>query len=145
MKKRVIFAATSLLFILGLFYILFLHHSEPTQASISLNYLNGELKLVPKAGWNISAPWVLVVKIDTRPMRVCVTSSGRGIDCKLIQFDSKAYQEFIEVEGFRYYWWANRLSFNFGYKEEYRGLRDILRGHAFGTKKYSFITKISEQ
>ena len=126
------------LFFLLLFCILCIHYLEFTEVGIGYKLTTGEVELISKAGWNFRPPWVLVAKIDTRPVRVCITSAGRGFNCKLVQFQSTAYKEFVAIEGFRFYWWANRISFNFGYKEEYRGMKDILRGHAFGVEKYSF-------
>jgi hypothetical protein len=107
------------------------------------NRVSGETKL-DTPGWNISAPWVAVSKVDIRPMRVCVTSSGRGFNCKLVRFEPKGFQEFVATEGFRYYWWANRISFNFGYDQEYRGMKDIMRGHAYGIQKYTFLTVVQD-
>jgi hypothetical protein len=73
-----------------------------------------------------------------------VPSAGRGWSAKLVQFEPKAYQEFVATEGFRYYWWANRFSVNFGYRDEYRGIKDIFRGYAYSDKKYPFLTVLEE-
>lgn len=125
------------------FYLAFCNHLEPSQIGIARNWISGEMWL-QKAGWHISPPWVWVARIDTRPIRVSIPSAGHGYNTKLVQFDPNGWQEFINVEGWRYYWWANRLSFNFGYDEEHRGMKDILRGHAYGVKRYSFIKIIEE-
>lgn len=127
-----------------LFYTLFLNYTEPTQVGIARNWFSGEMRLQEGGGWHVSAPWVWVVRIDTRPMRVAVTSAGRGYSGKLVMFDPKEWREFVQTEGWHYYWWYNRFSFNFGYAEEYRGMRDIMRGYAFGAKKYSFIKILNE-
>ena len=95
-------------------------------------------------GWHFTLPWVFVSKIDTRPMRVAVTTSGHGYSAKLVRFNTDGWQEFVAIEGFRYYWWSNRFSINFGYDEEYRGMKDIMRGHAYSAKKYSFVDVITE-
>ncbi len=71
-------------------------------------------------------------------------SAGRGYSAKLVQFQPDAWREFVAIEGFRYYWWANRFSLNFGYSEEYRGMRDILRGYAYSPKSYTFIKVLEE-
>jgi hypothetical protein len=123
-----------------LFYFLFVNFIEPTQVGIARNWFTGEMWLQEKSGWQLSAPWVWVVRIDTRPMRVAVTSAGRGYSGKLVQFDSKGWREFVQTEGWSYYWWYNRISFNFGHAETYRGMR----GYAFAAKKYSFITILNE-
>lgn len=127
--------------ILGLVVLLYffcLNYTEPTEVGIARNVVTGTMWLQEGGGWHITAPWVLVAVVDMRPMRVAVTSAGRGFSGKLIQFNQRYWREFVETEGFRYYWWANRFSFNSGYDEEYRGMRDILRGYAFGAKRYPF-------
>lgn len=136
MQRYCIAAALFLLVFIP--YLAFVHHSEPTQVGIVRNWITGELRL-DTPGWNITAPWVSVAKIDTRPMRVCVTSAGRGFNCKLVEFVASEYRYFVSVEGFYYYWWANRLSFNLGYADEYRGMRDLLRGYAYSTRQYPFV------
>ena len=136
--------AAVLIAVLGMFYLFCVHYTEPNQVAIVRNLLTGELYCDTQAGFNITAPWVSVARIDLRPMRVCISTAGRAINCRLVQFNPSAYQEFVAVEGFRYYWWANRISFNGGYDEEYRGMRDIMRGHAYGSKQYSFITVLEE-
>lgn len=129
--------------VMCLVYFPFFHYSEPTQVGITRNWITGDVRL-DTSGWNVTPPWVSVAKIDKRPMRVCVTTAGRGFNCKLVQFEPNAFKEFIAVEGFYYYWWANRVSFNFGYNEEYRGMNDLLRGYAYGIKKYPFITIVRD-
>lgn len=119
-------------------YCAFLNHVEPSEIGLARNLVTGKV-WVQRAGWHVTPPWVLVARIDTRPTRVCVESAGRAVNCRLVRFVPEAYREFVVVEGFRYYWWDNRLSFNWGYREEYRGMRDVLRGYAFSEKKYPFI------
>jgi hypothetical protein len=132
------------LVLLFLFYLGFLNYTEPTQVGVVRNLVTGNMWLQDRAGWHISPPWVLVARIDTRPLRVAVTTTGRGFSAKLVQFDPKYWREFVAVEGFRYYWWGNRISFNFGYNEEYRGMKDIMRGYAYSAKHYSFIKILNE-
>lgn len=126
---------------LSAFYLTCLHYTEVGQVGIQRNLLTGEVN-TDKSGWSLTAPWVQVAHVETRPMRVCISTSGRGYSCKLVQFEPDHYAEFVNTEGFHYYWWANRFSYNSGYErsEEYRGFRDLMRGHAYGAKQYSFIT-----
>ena len=121
----------------------FLIHNEPTEIAITRNLLTGDTYLL-EAGWHFAPLWVLAPVIDTRPVRVSVPSAGHGYSAKLVQFQTDAWQEFVSTEGFRYWWWANRISFNFGYTEEYRGMKDILRGYVYGTKPYPFFKVITE-
>ncbi len=127
-----------------MFYLLFLNYTEPTELGIARNKITGETWIQETGGWKITKPWVLVSVIDLRPIRVAVHSSGHGYCAKLVQFDKNYWKEFIATEGFRYYWWGNRFSFNSGYDEEYRGMKDLMRGYAFSSKKYSFIKILTE-
>lgn len=130
--------------ILFAFYLVFVNYTEPNEVGVAWNRFTGELQLQDVAGFHLTAPWVSVSRIDTRPIRVCITSAGRGFNCRLIRFEPVAYREFVAVEGFRYWWWANRFSFNSGYREEYRGMKDLLRGHAYSVKRYRFITVLRD-
>jgi hypothetical protein len=129
-------------------YLAFVNYLEPYQVGVARNLVSGEVSLQnplkDRGGFYLTAPWVQVARIDTRPMRVCITSSARAFNCKLVQFEPSAYKEFVAVQGFRYYWWANRISLNFGYTEEYRGVKDLLRGYAFGVKQYPFVTVLRD-
>lgn len=138
-KKLVCSLIIFSLAIVFFFYFFFLNYTEPTEIGIARNIFTGEIWLQEGGGWYKTAPWVRVAKIDTRPMRVAITTAGHGFNAKLVQFAPKEWRTFVEVEGFRYWWWANRISINFGYKEEYRGMKDIMRGYAYGVKEYPFI------
>ncbi len=144
LQKSWVLALAIFLFSVFTFYLFFLNYTEPTEVGIARNFITGEMWIQKGGGWWCTSPWVRVARIDIRPVRVTVPSAGHGYSAKLVQFQPDAWQEFVAVEGFRYWWWANRFSFNFGYDEEYRGMRDILRGHAYGTKKYSFFKVITE-
>jgi hypothetical protein len=130
--------------VLLLFYLFFLNFLEPTEQGIVRNEITGEMWTQNEGGWYFTAPWVRVSRVDLRPKRVAVTTAGRGFSAKLVQFQPSEWREFVETEGFRYWWWANRISFNLGYEEEYRGLKDIIRGYAYGVKPYKFIKILEE-
>ncbi|GEM_PF-1090624 len=143
-KKKKIFRATYLFVVLLLFYLTCIHYQEPHEFGIGWNRMSGEVIPYTRAAWHLSWPWVSVSVIDIRPARVCITSASRAVNCKLVHFEPRAYKEFVATEGFRYYWFSNRVSFNWGYAEEYHGMRDILRGYAFSAYKYPFITITQE-
>ena len=92
-------------------------------------------------GYYVTHPLVSVAVVDVRPHRVCVesASSRRATNCKLVHFDVRHYRDFVAVEGHRYYWLSNRLSFNSGYDTEYRGFVDVLRGYAYSSESYPFV------
>jgi len=129
--------------LLFLFWLTCVHHTEAARVGIMRNVFTGEMS-TDTPGWNITAPWVKVVKIDLRPMRLCITSAGKGYNCKLVQFQESEWREFVATEGFYYWWWANRASFNLGYDEEYRGIKDLMRGYAYAATKYNFIVVVQQ-
>ena len=129
---------------LVLFYFTCINYIEPSEVGIARNHITGRMWLQDKGGIYLTWPWVWVARIDTRPMRVAVTTAGKARSAKLVQFEQKHWESFVQTEGWRYYWWANRFSINFGYDEEYRGLRDIMRGYAYSTKQYPFIKILQE-
>jgi hypothetical protein len=143
LRAPALISTTVAILILLVFYLCLFNYTEPTEMGIARNQFNGET-WTQKGGMHITLPWVWVAVVDLRPMRVGVPSAGKGYSAKLVQFVPEQWREFVEVEGWRYWWWANRFSFNSGYREEYRGLRDILRGYAYGVKKYSFFQVLSE-
>lgn len=121
-----------------LFYLPFFHYTSAHEVGIKFDKWNGIVSR-DTPGFNLSPPWVLVAKMETRPLRVCIESVAKVINCKLAEFVPTAFQEFAQREGFRYYWWDNRLSFNSGYHDEYRGSRDLIRGYAFGVSDQRFV------
>lgn len=125
---------TVLLGVLGISYFAFFSYNSVHEAAIVYNARSGEVTLF-SPGPHISPPWVFSSNTDIRPQRVCITSVAKSTNCKLVQFIPSEYQKLIEREGFRYYWWDNRISFNLGYREEYRGFIDILRGYTFTAEK----------
>jgi hypothetical protein len=134
-------AALVLLGVLLTPYLALFNYIETFEVGLAWNRATGDLWL-QGPGMHWTAPWVSVSRIDTRPQRVCVVTSGRGFSCKLVQFESTAYREFVATEGHRYYWWSNRFSFNSGHSEEYRGMRDILLGYGYGAKQYPFVVTL---
>lgn len=96
------------------------------------------------AGLHFTHPFIFVVHVDCRPTRVNVHSSSRTACSKLVQFVPEYWDAFVKTEGWRLYWWSNRISFNGSYPEEYRGWRDVARGYAFSSKRYPFFRVIQE-
>jgi len=130
--------------VVGGLYCLLVNHVDQYEVGISWNLVTGQM-WVQDSGYHLTAPWALVSRVDTRPQRVCVTSgSHAAFNCKLVQFQTAQWQGFVATEGWRYYWLSNRLSFNIGYREEYRGFHDILRGYAFSARRYPFLSVLEE-
>lgn len=121
------------------------NYVEQGRAGLGWNPLTGEVFL-QKPGMHWTAPTTLVTTIELRPQRLCLTSAAQAApNCRLVQFNPEYYREFVAVEGWQYYWFANRLSFNIGHQETYRGFRDIMRGYAFSAQQYPFITVLTYQ
>ena len=131
------------LLVLPLFYLSCVYHIEPNEMGIGWNPFSGKLRGDTTAWFYVSPPWDFVANVDLRPMRVCITSTANSYSCKLVTFDKTKWDEFVRIQGFHYYWWSNRFSFNSGY-ETYRGFRDVLRGYAYGNNKYGFIKVLDD-
>lgn len=126
-----------------LLYLTCFHYSNPFERGIIYNVISGTVS-VSNPGYHITPPWVFVSQIDIRPIKVCVASSARVSVCKLAQLNPDNLKDFADREGFRYYWWDNRVSFNMGHSEEFRGLADDLKGYAFQAEHTSFVTVVAE-
>jgi hypothetical protein len=127
-----------------LIWSLLFHWTGIHQIAIKRNLITGVIEIDSIAGINVSVPWVQVSRIDTRPRRLCIDCDCRSLNCKLVEFKKEGWKEFVDREGFRYYWLSNRLSFNSGSKQEYRGTNWILRGYAYDNQSHSFI-KITKE
>ena len=145
MRSRLSIVAVSLAATLGILLIGTVNYLEPIEVGLTWNPLTGERGLQKRAGWHLTPPWVMESTVSTSPERLCLTSATHSaVNCRLVQFVPEHYRDFLEVEGFRWYWWSNRFSFNSGYHEEYRGVRDVLRGYAFSSQQYQFIRVLRE-
>lgn len=126
-----------LLFFLWFF---FFSYNGSYRVSIHRNWVSGETSLNTE-GASITPPWVQIIRIDTRPVRACIECSCNNVSCDLVSFNPDGWKEFLEIEGYNYYWSRNRISFNYGHDKEYRGISNILRGYSFSDKNYTFIKK----
>jgi hypothetical protein len=125
-------------------WIFFFHWTGIHQIAIKRNVFTGSIEIDTVAGIDFSSPWVQVSRIDTRPHRLCIDCECRALNCKLVEFRKEGWKDFVDREGFRYYWLDNRLSFNSGSKQEYRGMDWILRGYAYDEQSHSFL-KITKE
>ena len=137
-KKKFKISSISIVSIVS-FYLLFFNYVELHEVTINRNFISGETYIDTIPGPQFSPPWVFVCGIDTRPSRICITSASRNFNCTLVSFDPSGWEEFVHLEGFYYYWWANRLSINMGHNQEYRGMYNLIRGYTFDKTKRSFI------
>lgn len=123
---------------LFLFWLMFFNYNSQHHISINRNLITGKVTM-SGAGMYITAPWVQVSRIDTRPFRVCIDCGCKNITCKLVAFNPNGWEEFVKREGFKYYWLVNRISFNSAFDHEYRGIKAVLKGYTEG-KEYPFLT-----
>lgn len=140
LTKRIVTGAAIVFFA----WLLFFHWTGVHQVAITRNVFTGEMQLDSVAGFDLTLPWVQVTRIDTRPHRLCVDCDCRSLNCRLVEFDPAYWREFVDREGFRYYWWSNRFSYNSGASQEYRGLEFIFRGYAFDNESHPFLKIIKE-
>lgn len=140
-KYKNVIASVSLTLLF--FYLSCYHYTRSHEFGLVYNLITGEVKPDGRSGHHLSYPWVLAAKIDARPIRVCIASVSRNLNCRLVKFDTSQYRELIKTEGFRYYWWYNRLSFNSG-QETYRGTANLLLGHSYGINRGSFVIILEE-
>lgn len=134
-----IIKSLSIIGILFTFYLTSFNFLNMSEVSLNYNIIDGTVTCDTVTGIKLSAPWVLVSVIDTRPIKVCVDCSCRNLTCKLIAFNPNEYKTFLQKEGWSYFWWKNRLSFNSGNKQEYRGFKNVIRGYAFDNVEYNFL------
>ena len=129
----------------AMFYYFFCFNSlDNYEISINRNYISGQVVIDTTPGYKTSSPFTQVVRIDTRPMRLCIPSGSKNLTCKLVQFKKENCMDFIKTEGIWYYWLKNRLSFNSGHREEYRGFRDLMLGYTFDKQDWPFIKILTE-
>ena len=129
--------------VIGILLIVYLssfNFLNMTEVSLNHNIIDGTVSCDTTRGMKLTAPWILVSVVDTRPVRVCIECSCRNLTCKLVSFNPKEYKLFVQKEGWSYFWFRNRLSFNSGNKQEYRGFENVVRGYSFDNVEYKFLT-----
>ncbi len=140
MKKKLLI----LFGILSLFFYMFCYHyTDNYEFGLTQNIISGRIAPDNHSGHHLTAPWVLVTKIDIRPHKVCIASASRNMVCRLVQFDTTHWRELIRIEGFHYYWLYNRISFNWS-QETYRGVDNLLLGHSYGANRGKFVKILQE-
>ena len=139
--NKIILISLGVLFVT---YLGFYHYTDQYELGLTFNLSTGEIKTDSHTGHHLSAPWVLATKLDLRPIKVCITSASRNINCRLVQFDVLKWKELIQLEGFHYYWWYNRISFNMD-QETYRGFENLMLGHAYGETTRCSCVKIIQE
>lgn len=121
-----------------LVYLTMFYYSGRNDFVLTQNILTGEVQPETHKGYHLTYPWILASKIDDRPHRFCIPSATRNMSCKLVKFDTSKWKDLIEYEGFHYYWWYNRFSFNSG-QETYKGVDNLLFGHSWGNSRGRFV------
>jgi hypothetical protein len=73
-----------------------------SEVSLNHNIIDGTVTC-DTTRMKLSAPWILVSVIDTRPIRVCIDCSCRNITCKLVYFNPKSIKNICTKEGWSYF------------------------------------------
>jgi hypothetical protein len=85
--------------IIGMLLLIYLssfNFLNMSEVSLNHNIIDGTVTCDTTRGMKLSAPWILVSVIDTRPIRVCIDCSCRNITCKLVYFNPKEYKIFVQ-------------------------------------------------
>lgn len=104
------------------------------QIGISFNPFSGSIDTL-SSGRHFMSPFTLVSRIPTNPVKVCINGKNYSTNCKLLSFRKSEWRELIRLEGWRYYWWDNRLTIStIG---QNRGFSNLLFTHYY--LKSSFV------
>ena len=82
-------------------------------------------------GWYITAPWILVANVSTRPQLLQLPSDAKVINQKLVCFNPEGAQEFVLRQGFTWMMDSTKLD-------------NILLGYAYSGKSWPFLTILEE-
>jgi hypothetical protein len=143
--KKIAFNSYTVSFLLVfVFWLFFFHYTPQGKATLDRNIFTGEVVLNKKLGINFTWPWIQSTKVDLRPTKYCIDCACSNMVCVLVtvNFEQAGLDQFIQQEGWSYYWLRNRISFNLGHKMEWRGWKSVIRGYSFDNdKEWKFIEK----
>ena len=131
MKKIIIYA----IFLSSpvIFWLFFLNHVDINEVGIAYNSRTGEIHQQP-VGWHITNPWVKTSALPIIPVRVEIysgtTRGSRFIPPKLVVFKPEHLEEFIKIEGFR---WYGAQSY---------GIEGMFAQYVYSGKEWSFLQEI---
>lgn len=110
-----------LLAILGfwIWYMMFVTSVENYELGFVFDRVTGEITILEKKGWIVRTPFRYSVHhIDMRPHQITISANERVLNAKLVQFDPKGLQTFVE--------WHGRSA-----GDNTRNLQEILKCYAF--------------
>jgi len=90
-------------------------------------------------GWIRTPPWVSIYTLDLRPTQVCINANNRVLNCKLVQFDMKGFDELMA--------WHGMQDYSNGGAGEGANLSEILKSYAYnsnGGKDCPFLKILQE-
>jgi hypothetical protein len=115
-------------------WIFFLNHVDINEIGVAYDSRTGTIS-AQHPGWHVTAPWVKATTIPLIPLRVDIYSgsqrTSRFILPKLVQFNPAHLEEFIKVEGFRYF--GNQ------------GIEYVFAQYAFSNQKWNFLTELNTE
>ena len=116
---------------LFIFWVVFLNHVDINEVGIAYNSRTGEIHK-QEVGWHVTPPWVKTSTLPTIPIRVEIfagtTRESRFILPKLVIFKPEHLEEFIKIEGFRWYGMYS--------------VEQIFAQYVFSGKKWSFLEEL---
>ena len=118
--------------VLGLFsfYCLCLNHLSVNHIGVAYDSYNGTISLQEAPGWYRTSPFVKLSYISTLPVKVTIPSEAQVIISKIVRFKVEGIEEFIRLQGFKY-WSDGEIS-------------SILLGYAFSGNSYPFLEIMQE-
>ena len=90
------------IFIIGsiLFFGAWVRHVDKHELGFSYDKADGKIEILNRNGWWIRTPVRYSVHtIDTRPYQISISANQRILNAKLVRFDSKGLETFIQWHG----------------------------------------------
>lgn len=118
-----------------IWYKMFVTSVENYELGFVFDRVSGEITILEKKGWIVRTPFRYSVHhIDMRPHQITISANERVLNAKLVQFDPKGLQTFVE--------WHGRSA-----GDKTKNLQEILKCYAFDLadgKDCPFLTVIQE-
>ena len=101
----------------------------------------GQIQILPRTGYIVTWPFKTKIHtIDGRPMQVCISAINRVLNCKLVEFDPKGIDLFLQWHG------RDNYTNQDGTRDAPTQFNQILMNYAYdgSGKTYPFLTVLRE-
>jgi hypothetical protein len=112
------------------FWILCLNHTSVNEIGVVYNTGTGNVYTQEKPGWYYTNILTRVAYISTVPIKVTIPSEAKVIVSKMVKFNVKGINTYIQLQGFGY--------------DMNSSLENVLLGYAFSGNKYPFLDIVQE-